>query len=275
MEDGHQGNVNNAGSRGRSVNRSMRRSGAAALLKSLTLFYARTSRGRERLTTSAKLTKDMKSDAKQIKGNEYFLKKATHFTRQETENLLLIYDKLASASNPDSESALVAGHALSSKGKEGLERVIFRDLLHNTFGVNTEEILMDRIFCAFDTSCDGIVRQDEWLIGMSAFLKGSLQEKIAFAFSVYDLNNDGYIVREEMFNLLRNSLVKQPQDEDPDEGVKELVELVLKKLDRDKDGKVSFEDFSEAVHEEPLFLEAFGQCLPSDNAVIAFLSTLS
>lgn len=75
--------------------------------------------------------------------------------------------------------------------------------------------------------------------------------------------------------LYRNSLVKQPQEEDPDEGVKELVELVLKKLDRDKDGKVSFEDFTEAVQEEPLFLEAFGQCLPSDNAVIAFLSTLS
>uniref|UniRef100_R4G3M2 Putative ca2+ sensor ef-hand superfamily n=2 Tax=Rhodnius prolixus TaxID=13249 RepID=R4G3M2_RHOPR len=217
----------------------------------------------------------MKSEGKTSKSADVILKKPTHFTKQETESLLLIYDKLMGASNPDNESALVAAPVLSTKGKEGLERVVFRDLLHNTFGVNTEEILMDRIFCAFDSSCDGLVKQDEWLIGMSSFLKGSLLEKTAFAFSVYDLNNDGFIVREEMFNLLRNSLVKQPQDEDPDEGVKELVELVLKKLDRDKDGKVSFEDFTEAVQEEPLFLEAFGQCLPSDNAVIAFLSTLS
>ena len=47
---------------------------------------------------------------------------------------------------------------------------------------------------------------------------------------VYDLNGDGFISREEMFQLLKNSLVKQPTEEDPDEGVKELVELSLKKM---------------------------------------------
>ena len=49
-------------------------------------------------------------------------------------------------------------------------------------------------------------------------------------FVVYDLNGDGFISREEMFQLLKNSLVKQPTEEDPDEGVKELVELSLKKM---------------------------------------------
>ena len=49
-------------------------------------------------------------------------------------------------------------------------------------------------------------------------------------FTVYDLNGDGYISREEMFQLLKSSLIKQPTEEDPDEGVKELVELSLKKM---------------------------------------------
>lgn len=44
-------------------------------------------------------------------------------------------------------------------------------------------------------------------------------------------------------NIIRNSLLKQPGDEDPDEGVRELVELVLRKLDVDQDGKVSPEDY--------------------------------
>ena len=52
----------------------------------------------------------------------------------------------------------------------------------------------------------------------------------ADCFTVYDLNGDGYISREEMFQLLKSSLVKQPTEEDPDEGVKELVELSLKKM---------------------------------------------
>ena len=49
---------------------------------------------------------------------------------------------------------------------------------------------------------------------------------------MYDLNGDGYISREEMFQMLKNSLVKQPTEEDPDEGIKDLVELSLKKMVR-------------------------------------------
>lgn len=37
--------------------------------------------------------------------------------------------------------------------------------------------------------------------------------------------------------------MKQPGDEDPDEGVRDLVELVLRKMDIDKDGKVSLDDY--------------------------------
>nr|CAD7438492.1 unnamed protein product [Timema bartmani] len=75
-------------------------------------------------------------------------------------------------------------------------------------------------------------------------------------------------------DCFRNCLVKQPQDEDPDEGVKDLVELALRKLDQDKDGKVSFSDFQIAVKEEPLLMEAFGQCLPVENSCQTFISTL-
>ena len=97
---------------------------------------------------------------------------------------------------------------------------------------------------------------------------------MAYCFRVYDLNCDGFITKDEIFALLRNCLVKQPQDEDPDEGVKDLVEIALKKLDYDKDGKLSFNDFQSAVTDEPLLLEAFGQCLPSESTTVSFLSTL-
>lgn len=44
------------------------------------------------------------------------------------------------------------------------------------------------------------------------------------------MNSDGYISREEMFHMLKNSLLKQPSEEDPDEGIKDLVEITLKKM---------------------------------------------
>lgn len=68
--------------------------------------------------------------------------------------------------------------------------------------------------------------------------------------------------------------MKQPQEEDPEEGVKDLVEIVLRKLDVDKDGKVSLMDFTKAVNDEPLLLEGFGKCLPTVGSCKTFLATL-
>jgi len=72
----------------------------------------------------------------------------------------------------------------------------------------------------------------------------------------------------------RNCLIKQPGEEDPDEGVKDLSELALKKFDVDHDGKISFRDYEVVVKEEPLLLEAFGQCLPTEESCAGFLGTL-
>lgn len=74
--------------------------------------------------------------------------------------------------------------------------------------------------------------------------------------------------------MFRNSLIKQPGDEDPEEGARELSELALRQLDTDKDGKVSLQDYKQAVMRDPLLLEALGRCLPAKPAVDTFLETL-
>lgn len=73
-----------------------------------------------------------------------------------------------------------------------------------------------------------------------------------------------------MFQLLKNSLNRQPTEEDPDEGIKDLVEITLKKMDHDHDGRLSFADFEKAVKEETLLLEGFGNCLPDSTSIEAF-----
>ncbi|KAJ3334656.1 EF-hand calcium-binding domain-containing protein 1, partial [Gonapodya sp. JEL0774] len=98
---------------------------------------------------------------------------------------------------------------------------------------------------------------------MSVFLKGKVEEKVKFCFRVYDLNGDRFISKDEMYQMLKNSLVRAI-DEDED-GVKELVEIALKKLDEDHDGRVSDADWSSAVAKEGLLMEAFGKCLPAEK----------
>merc|ERR1712062_530936 len=158
--------------------------------------------------------------------------KKLRFERHEIEKLLIKFTKLTTGNQ-----------------KQLIDRNQFRDLLHDSFSM-TEEILMDRVFRAFDEDLDGFISMKDWVQGLSTFLRGSLDEKTKYTFKVFDLNGDGYISREEMLNLLKHCLVKQPAEEDPDEGIKELVEITLKKMDLDHDSRLSLEDFRESVKSE-------------------------
>lgn len=50
-------------------------------------------------------------------------------------------------------------------------------------------------------------------------------------FRVYDLNDDKYISKEEIFHMLKHT-INQPNEEDPDEGIKDMVEITMKKMVR-------------------------------------------
>ncbi|XP_060524809.1 calaxin [Cylas formicarius] len=205
------------------------------------------------------------------------VKRDTSFSKNEIDALYKIYKKLitynksTSKALPKSTSLVVVNPATAS---EGIDRVVFREVLHSTFDIITENMLMDRIFCVWDTSNCGVVSLESWFHGMSLFLKGNVLKQTQYCFNVYDLNGDGFITKDEMFQLLRNCLIKLPQEEDPEESVKDLVDIVMRKMDKDKDGKVSLSDYQQTTTEEPLLLEAFGRCLPSDTSRMTFLTTL-
>ncbi|NXX13920.1 EFCB1 protein, partial [Podargus strigoides] len=173
---------------------------------------------------------------------------AKHFTKSEVECLVNLFDRLVA----ESSSRCAAG---------GLGREAFQDSLHGAFGM-ADDMLRDRVFRTFDRDKDNCINVVEWVEGLSVFLRGTLEERIKYCFEVYDLNEDGYISKEEMFQMLKNSLLKHPSEEDPDEGIKDLVDIALKKMDYDHDGRLSFTDFEKVVRDENLLLEAFGPCLP-------------
>uniref|UniRef100_A0A8C7E671 EF-hand domain-containing protein n=1 Tax=Naja naja TaxID=35670 RepID=A0A8C7E671_NAJNA len=147
---------------------------------------------------------------------ESLCKSAKHFNKYEVECLIKLFNNLDV--EPSDRHAIV-----------GLDRNSFRNILHVTFGM-TDDMIMDRVFRGFDKDNDSCVSVTEWVEGLSIFLRGTLEEKMKYCFEVYDLNSDGYISREEMFHMLKNSLLKQPSEEDPDEGIKDLVEITLKKM---------------------------------------------
>ncbi|XP_039561413.1 EF-hand calcium-binding domain-containing protein 1 isoform X1 [Passer montanus] len=181
---------------------------------------------------------------------------AKHFTKSEVECLVKLFDTLVAK-------------AINQFAGAGFDRTVFRDTLYNAFGM-TDDVVLDRVFSTFDKDNTGSITVEEWVEGLAVLLRGTLEEKMKYCFAVYDLNGDGYISKEEMFQMLKQSLLIQPADEEPDEGVKDLVEIALKKMDYDHDGKLSFTDFEKAVTDENLLLEAFGPCLPDIKSIMSF-----
>ncbi|TKS88477.1 EF-hand calcium-binding domain-containing protein 1 [Collichthys lucidus] len=188
---------------------------------------------------------------------ETLSKEVEHFNKTEVECLIREFN------------VLLGEPTLPVRAAHGLDRGAFRTILHNMFGM-TDDMIMDGVFRTFDKDKDGFISMREWIEGLSVFLRGTLDEKIKYCFDVYDLNGDRYISREEIIPMLKNSLIRQPTEEDPDEGLKDLVEITLKKMDQDHDGRISFEDFEKTVREENLLLEAFGTCLPDMTSIEAF-----
>jgi Ca2+-binding EF-hand superfamily protein len=150
-----------------------------------------------------------------------------------------------------------------------IDRSRFRDMLIDQFGID-DSLIMDRgnkksqtflVFRICDLDGDNYISFDEFMKCMSVLLRGRYEEKLKFCFRVYDLNGDRYISKEEMYQMLKFCLVRGAEEDE--DGIKDLVDLVLKKLDEDRDGRVSEADWTGAISKESLLMEAFGQCLPN------------
>ncbi|XP_021508908.1 calaxin-like isoform X1 [Meriones unguiculatus] len=180
---------------------------------------------------------------------------AHSFKKSEVECLIQLFDSLV-----EKQGGKIANAQL--------DRNTFRGILYNIFGM-TDDMLMNRVFFVFDKDGDNYVSIQEWVKGLSVFLRGTFEEKIKFCFEVYNLTGDGYISREKIFDMLKNSLSQQSSEEN-EEGIKELIDLTLKKMDYDNDDKISFADFERAVKKDQLLLEVFGPCLPDTKSCLHF-----
>lgn len=160
---------------------------------------------------------------------------------------------------------------LHENGKEAqcINRFQLADVFHVVFGM-PDSFLMPRIFQAIIGSVSSLISMNSWVRMMNIFLKGTLDEKIDFCFSVYDPKRQG-IKREQMMTLMRKAVYKH-EEEDIEEVVKDLVEMILNRMDLDRDGKISFDDFSASVKKQPLMLECLGHCLPDRYQVYRLLA---
>ncbi|XP_049884694.1 calaxin-like [Pectinophora gossypiella] len=187
------------------------------------------------------------------------LQKDTHFTFDELEQIMVIFFKIQKRDEKPAPSDLIS-------------RAHFRDVLHTGLGM-TDAYMMERVMVALDRGTSPYVTMATFAKALSLYLRGGLEERITYAFTCYDLLSEGSLRRETMYQLLKKSLAKSSRDDDVEEAVKELVDIMLKRMDVDLDGVINFNDFHESVTKTPQLLESLGYCLPERPAVYAFLAT--
>eukprot|EP00835_Amoeboradix_gromovi_P002090 NODE_110_length_19453_cov_0.364369.p11 type:complete len:209 gc:universal NODE_110_length_19453_cov_0.364369:6674-7300(+) len=145
-----------------------------------------------------------------------------------------------------------------------LDKIPFKSLLMTHCGF-VDTLILDRIFKFFDSNNDNKITFEEFVKGMHVLASQDSNQQASFSFYIYDLNGDKFITKEEMMQLLN----RQEEDDEMD---RELIEIALKKLDEDKDGKISESDWLVGVNKEPLLLQALGKCLPSSVQLDTVLS---
>lgn len=203
------------------------------------------------------------SDENFLRANGELLRtvqKQTHFTKQEVDALAIIYSKFLNEFDVK---------------REQMDRNQFRAFLNSTFQI-IDDFLIERAFLYLDkgTTPSPFITLATFIKALSLFLRGTLDEKMEYCFFVYDLSNDGKIKRNDIIKLTRKYFISD-KDEDCEVMVKDFSDILVRKIDVDCDGEISYDDFSTSVKNQPELLECFGHCLPNLMNALEFMKTFT
>jgi len=132
-------------------------------------------------------------------------------------------------------------------------RTEFKDVMKQ-MGV-ADSFLQDLIFNVFDDNKDGGINFQEFVCALSVMTRGSPDEKLEFAFSMYDLDGNGFIAKEEMIRIMESfyklvgSIVtfSGRKYESP----QQLVDEFFDQMDSNKDGQISMEEYKNGALKNP------------------------
>ncbi|XP_077594063.1 calsenilin-like isoform X1 [Stigmatopora nigra] len=109
------------------------------------------------------------------------------------------------------------------------------------------------LFNAFDMDGSGSIRFEDFVLGLSVLLRGSVTEKLRWAFNLYDINKDGYITKEDMlaimtsiYDMMGRYTLPSVREDSP----YEHVEKFFQKMDRNRDGVVTLDEFIETCQKD-------------------------
>jgi len=112
------------------------------------------------------------------------------------------------------------------------------DILLRQMNINDDAII-ENICRMWDSRGDGHVDFLELVEGLNVIVYGSTTQKLQFYFSMYDLNDDGFITRGDLLKMCRAFLTHLNDSE-----IQAHVSGLLASFDDNHDSRISFAEFS-------------------------------
>jgi len=140
-----------------------------------------------------------------------------------------------------------------------LNKAEFQKIYKQFFPFGDPSTFADYVFNVFDDDKNGTIDFKEFICALSVTSRGNLEEKLVWAFQLYDINNDGRITYDEMMSIVEaiykmvGSMVKLPEDEDTPE---KRVNKIFASMDKDKDGQLTFDEFREGSKKDSTIVSA-------------------
>ena len=136
-----------------------------------------------------------------------------------------------------------------------IDKLRFKNLYCKTYPAGDASSMADQVFRVFDENRDGKVDFREIVIGLGVGSRGTVVEKMNLMFSLYDINGDGYIKRDEMLIIVKSMFKMISHNGSHSIGglgggsikceskVQKQVDEMFREMDLNDDGLISLEEF--------------------------------
>ncbi|XP_059162779.1 calaxin-like [Physella acuta] len=174
------------------------------------------------------------------------------------------------------ENVIHYAKQLPGDGRGEIDQLIFIAQMAHQFEIYSPNLLQS-MFESWKRPRATTMTIEEYSKLICMFLSTKPGIKTDFVFNVYDVDRDGCINRTELFSLLRSTMViteTEFTEADTNECIKELIDLTLKMMDHDLSGDINRSEFKESANKDSVYLQIFGQCLPSDQTLDRFRKLL-